>query len=376
MSDDNGVPERPSDPADDPQTAPSVTGAGQATPLAFAYDRSAAVILVPIGLVTALTFNIAALTLPFLEIRIWPAEPEAYSIPHTVGMMWSQLHLRVIAILIAAFSLVFPFLKLLGLAMSWYAPLRRIRRGRLLSVLGALGRWSLLDVFVALVMIVLAHDQGRLFVTGVKPGLGLFLAAILLAMVTGDVLHALHDRCAEGESPTRPSPTPGMRATWKSVVIPVLALGALAALLAALSVPYLKITAWFLTDRDYSVATSVVALATDGDLLFAVIVAVFLGVTPAARIGWTLAGWFWRGHPRRFERLLGQLRVIERWAMLDVFGLAVALFLLEGSHLVPIEARGGVWLVVLAVAASIVLGRTATRFLAQLPTSGSVLAAN
>ena len=159
-------------------------------------------------------------------------------------------------------------------------------------MLGALGRWSLLDVFVALVMIVLAHDQGRLFVTGVKPGLGLFLAAILIAMVTGDVLHALHDRAAEADSSTGRSPIPGAIPTWKSIIIPVLALGALAALLAALSVPYLKITAWFLTDRDYSVASSVVALATDGDVLFAVIVALFLGVTPAARIGWTLAGWF------------------------------------------------------------------------------------
>ena len=61
-------------------------------------------------------------------------------------------------------------------------------------MLGALGRWSLLDVFVTLVLIVLAHNQGQLFVTDVKSGLLMFMTAIVLAMLTGDVVHHLHDR--------------------------------------------------------------------------------------------------------------------------------------------------------------------------------------
>lgn len=331
-------------------------------PLAFAYDRSAAVFAVPLCLVGALTLNIAALTIPFLEIRIWPDEPESYSIPHTVRLMWTTLDLPAIAILIAGFSLVFPFLKLGGLALAWFAPATRRGRGRLLGVLGALGRWSLLDVFVALVLVVLAHDQGTLFVTGVKAGLGMFLAAILLAMATGDVLHALHEReergAAAGPSDEMASGAPTPR--WVGMLVILLAGAAAAALVAALSEPYLKITAWFLSDRQYSVVTSVEALAASHEILFALVVAAFLAVTPAARIGWIVAAWLSRGRPARFHRVVGQLRLIERWAMLDVFGLAVALFLLEGSHLIPIESRGGVWLLVLAVAASIVLARTAS----------------
>ncbi len=331
-------------------------------PLAFAYDRSAAVFLVPLCLVGALTLNIAALTIPFMEIRIWPDQPENYSIPHTVRLMWTTLDLPAIAILIAGFSLVFPFLKLGGLAMAWFAPTTRRSRGRLLAVLGALGRWSLLDVFVALVLVVLAHDQGTLFVTGVKAGLGMFLAAILLAMATGDVLHALHEREAgeaAGASAGRGGGD-GRPPRWVDVVVLVLAVAAAGSLAAALTEPYLKITAWFLSDREYSIVTSVEALAASHEILFAIVVAAFLAVTPAARIGWIVAAWAFRGRPATFQRVVGQLRLIERWAMLDVFGLAVALFLLEGSHLIPIEARGGVWLLVIAVAASIALARTAS----------------
>ena len=91
-------------------------------------------------------------------------------------------------------------LKISLLAIAWYAPIQHRTRGRLLVALGALGKWSLLDVFVALVLIVLAHDQGSLFVTGVRAGLGLFLGAIVLAMISGDLMHRLHDRIPTDEA--------------------------------------------------------------------------------------------------------------------------------------------------------------------------------
>ena len=45
--------------------------------------------------------------------------------------------------------------------------------------------------------------------------------------------------------------------------------------------------------------------------------------------------------------------------MLDVFGLAIGLFLLEGSNLVPIEHRPGVWMIVVAVVVNMVMARSA-----------------
>lgn len=334
-------------------------------PLAFDYDQSVMVWAVPLMIMTALTCNVAALTLPFLEIRVWPSGVENYSIPHTVGLMWGTFKLYLIAVLIAGFSLVFPFVKLLMLGCAWYVPLSTKGRSRLLSTLGALGRWSLLDVFVALVLIVLAHDQGSLFVTGVKPGLGLFLGAIVLAMSTGDLMHHLHERSEGSVGEVRKGEAVSPLLVW---AVPILAIGAFAALVAALQAPYLKITAWFLDDAEYSILGTILALLEEGEILFGLAVATFLVLTPCLRIVLIGAAWWWRGDPGRLVTVSKGLSMMERWAMLDVFGLAIGLFLLEGGNLVPVERRGGVWLLVAAVAGTVILAKVAGLLIARSAT--------
>ena len=323
-------------------------------PLAFHYDGRAVGWLVPLMLITSLTCNIAALSIPFLEMRVWPGGPENYSIPHTIHLMWSEFKLYLIAVLIAGFSLIFPFVKLSMLGLAWFAPVHDRTRARLLGALGALGRWSLLDVFVALVLIVLAHHQGTLFVTGVKPGLGLFLSAIVLAMITGDLMHHLHDR-ATGETPIGKEGRASF--AWLVWCVPILGLGALGTLIAALQAPYLKITAWFLDDAEYSILGTIRALFEEREFAFGFTVAAFLVVTPSLRIVLIGLAWFRRHSAEKLGRLSGAIRLVDRWCMLDVFGLAIGLFLLEGSNLVPIEKRGGVWLLVVAVAASVLLAK-------------------
>ncbi|MBC01881.1 MAG: hypothetical protein CMJ34_01070 [Phycisphaerae bacterium] len=325
-------------------------------PLAFDYDQSAMVWVIPLMILAALTFNITALTMPFLEIKIGLAPVENYSIPHTVHLMWFEFKVYLIAVLVAGFSLVFPFVKLLLLICGWYLPLTEHRRGRVLSVLGALGRWSLLDVFVALVLIVLAHDQGRLFVTGVKPGLALFLAAIIIAMITGDIMHRLHDRTSVDQPVPRRAKQLSPLMTWG---VPVLALAALGTLVASLQAPYLKITAWFLDRTEYSILGTIQALIEESDFIFGFAVAMFLVIMPSLRVLLIGGAWWWRGDPLKLFRISGVLRVVERWAMLDVFALAIGLFLLEGGNLVPIEHRSGVWLLLAAVVSTVVLSKVA-----------------
>ena len=149
--------------------------------------------LIPLGLILVLFSNVVALFLPFLDIEVVLKGSSEYKLPESVKLMW-ETGLYWVAILIAGFSLVFPFVKLLSLFTLWFFPMRVSTRGRGLRILGSLGRWSLLDVFVALVLIVLAHEQGSLFVTDVKPGLYLFLLAILMAMSTGEFMAVLHER--------------------------------------------------------------------------------------------------------------------------------------------------------------------------------------
>lgn len=333
----------------------AMAGTDQRQPLAFHCDRSVAVWLVPGLLIAALTFNIAALKFPFLGVRVFPADTESYSIPHTIQLMWTQ-KLYLIAVLIAGFSLFFPFVKLTLLWVAWYVPMRHRTRDRVLGILGGLGKWSLLDVFVALVLIVLAHDQGTLFVTGVEVGLGLFMAAIVLAMIAGDLMHFVHDRVDEGDEPRRPA---RIRGRWMVHLVPLFAVGAAASYLAAIAAPYLQITAWYLNDHKYSILQTVGTLFNDRQFTFALAVACFLVLVPGLRIVWIMLAWGLRNRPGPLRRTLGGLRLIRRWSMLDVFGLAIGLFLLEGSNLVPIEHRPGVWMIVVAVAANMLLARAA-----------------
>ena len=52
-------------------------------------------------------------------------------------------------------------------------------------------------------------------------------------------------------------------------------------------------------------------------------------------------------------------RTIGLWAMLDVFGLALALFLSEGSNVIKVQGAEGVWAMLAAISISLVLGLVA-----------------
>lgn len=329
-------------------------------PLAFDFDRHWSVWAIPAGLVASFTLNVAALKTPFVLMKMFPKNAEPYSIPHTIELMWSTLQIYWVAILVTIFSLIFPFVKLVMLAVAWFMPLRERPRGTLLKVLGALGRWSLLDVFVTLVLIVLAHNQGQLFVTDVKSGLLMFMTAIVLAMLTGDVVHHLHDRATR--LPLQ-KVKPGSKARWLRPVVGLLILGSAISLAAAFYLPFLKITAWFLSKQSYSILRTIETLWIDHNRFFASAVILFLLVAPALRLVMILNATLRIHDPGRLRRAMDRLDLVGRWAALDVFGLAIALFLAEGSDLVPIETRGGVWGLVAAIAINVALGIAAGQLL-------------
>ena len=346
--------------AKDKSAIPAARETEPRSPLAFKFDRSVAVWAIPACLVASLTMNILALKLPFLEIRMFPQAPEAYSIPHTVSLMWTTLKLYWVAVLIAGFSLVFPFVKLTSLFLLWFYPLRPTTRGRGLKILGLLGRWSLLDVFVALVLIVLAHEQGSLFVTDVKLGLYLFMAAILLSMSTGEVMAYLHEQAeSPPELPTDRRPRASLGSGWRRIAVPLLLLGSFVSLGIAIELPFLKITAWYLTDNSYSILGTIGTLWKTEQHLFAIVVAGGLVIMPTARLLVLAGTWSIGRSPARFRIAMLRTRIASQWAMIDVFGLAIGLFLLEGSTLVPVEGQIGAWALLGAIILNAVLAWSA-----------------
>ena len=326
----------------------------------LAFQFGAMGIVVPAMLMTALSLNIIALTMPFMMVEVFGKPHEQYSIPTTVSLMWS-LKFYWIAILVAVFSIAFPFVKIFSLFILWYVPLTSRIRYRGLRLLSQLGRWSLLDVFVALVLIVLSHHQ-KLFVTDTMIGLPLFIAAICLSILTSELMGMLQIRF-EGEPPIVNS-EPVRLATgsgWRQFAVPVLLLGALASIIAAIGIPYIKITAWYLSKNEYSILETALAFESDGKYLFASIVVLFLVILPVARLGAIGYLWYGRLHPVHFRLAEERTRAISSWAMIDVFGLALVLFLTQGKSVIPIERAMGFWAVFVAIGLNFVLGLIAFR---------------
>ena len=102
--------------------------------------------------------------------------------------MWDN-KLEWIAVLISIFSIFYPFFKLVSLSVIWFVKPKSPKFcENYLKVMSQMGRWSLLDIFVALIMIVLADGQGKKFKVDMHAGLPLFLIAIIISMCTTEIM--------------------------------------------------------------------------------------------------------------------------------------------------------------------------------------------
>lgn len=135
---------------------------------------------VPIVLAAAFVGLLVGLSLPFMKIQQMVFWQDEYSLFTSIKGMWRSEH-YVLAIVIFFFSIIFPFAKLLALMMVWYRSMPAEKRDRVLHWLSLLGKWSMLDVFVIAVLIVLTQSKGYVDAEA-QVGLYIFAAAILLSM--------------------------------------------------------------------------------------------------------------------------------------------------------------------------------------------------
>lgn len=280
----------------------------------------------------AFSLNVFVLLLPFMRLR-QGLTVEPYTLFHSVKLLWSG-GLYVLAALVVAFSIAFPFAKLAVLGWVALAPTREGWQPRLFHVVEKLGKWSMLDAF--LVVIILALTSRQLFV-GAEPaaGLALFIVAIMLTMVAGEVL-------ARGLAATAPAASPAAAQAGHTGNGWWLALAGLA-LVATLTLPFLRIHDWRLVDRSYSIVSLVPILWIQGAWLASALTALFLVAAPLAVWVASAAAWWRRRAADRHAAptALDWIALAQRWSMLDVFGLALAVFALESEGLMRTEVRWG-----------------------------------
>jgi len=142
-----------------------------------------AIVLLSAGL------NVAALMTPFLVMKKLIFFEEAYTLLHSVRLMWESGSYFLAAV-VFCFSVVFPFVKLGTLLWVWFVPMAAATRGRTLWVVGVLGKWSMLDVFIVALLIILSTSKA-MFNAEARVGVYLFAGAIGLSLVASLLIEHL-----------------------------------------------------------------------------------------------------------------------------------------------------------------------------------------
>jgi len=137
---------------------------------------------VPVMILLSVGLLLMGLSRPLMKVEKMVFWKNEYSVLQGVKSLWEQ-NQYALATILFFFSIVFPMVKLASLALIWYVPLREQKRQSALHWLGLLGKWSMLDVFVVAILIVLVK-LGPLAKIEPQRGLYWFAAAILVSMIT------------------------------------------------------------------------------------------------------------------------------------------------------------------------------------------------
>jgi len=139
-------------------------------------------VAVVLALAVCIGLLVTGLSLPLLHAQQMVFWKSSYSVWAGIIELWKQNEL-LLATLLFFFSIVFSFVKLTGLTYIWFAPLLDTDRARLLDWLGLLGKWSMLDVFIVAILIVLVK-LGPMARVEPRAGVYVFAAAIAASMLT------------------------------------------------------------------------------------------------------------------------------------------------------------------------------------------------
>lgn len=103
---------------------------------------------------------------------------------------WCLPTLKLTKAIFFFFSMIFPVLKIILLIIIWFHPLTETSRIRLAHWTDTLGKWSMLDVFVVAILIVLIKSKD---IADATAGIGIYLftAAILLSMFASTLIFTL-----------------------------------------------------------------------------------------------------------------------------------------------------------------------------------------
>ena len=137
------------------------------------------ILLVPALLVLSTLCLAFGLVLPLVRFEKLYFFNETPSLIDIVLSLWGQGS-GGLALLVALFSIVFPVIKLFGIALEATAPPRvDAKAGWLARLLPVLGKWSMMDVMLVALVIVAAKTSGMASAF-TQPGLWFYAASAIM----------------------------------------------------------------------------------------------------------------------------------------------------------------------------------------------------
>ena len=315
--------------------------------LAKKYRASCALALIMI--IASLYFNILALCTPFLTIHHFLEFDEVYSLFGAVKLMWGY-KLYIIAVLIVGFSIIFPFVKLIALFYLCFVIKGAKARYRMITIIEALAKWSMLDVFVVCLLLIMTNNQ--IFVSS-EPEIGVyyFLIAIFISILCAILIDSLCERTypaySERINNRRKFISEKFTLYEKGLMIALL-LTSIVFFVLAITSNYIQNSGFFLVDNSYSIIATCISLKPLS-LILAWFISFTLIIFPAIMFNYTFIFWTTSYHPTFHVKIMKLINKLSKFIMLDVFCLALILFLMEGSIIIGSQRQPGLYMLVLFV---------------------------
>jgi len=159
------------------------------------------------GLLLSFLLFVTGVVIPVASVDKLLFFSGSYSILAFIHALYEQGN-YVICTAIAVFSVIFPFLKLIQAArLWWFVDHRSVRISTALSRLEMLGKWSMMDVFVVAIGIVVATSTQLANMTP-RIGIYLFGASVLVGMLAVGQMERLARRVAEDSKKSRDTARP------------------------------------------------------------------------------------------------------------------------------------------------------------------------
>lgn len=150
--------------------------------------------LVPAALLAALALLAAGLSLPVMTVDRFFVFSSTFSILESLETLYRADEYLLFAA-IGLFSVVFPVAKLGTCLALWYrADARGARLAATLNGIDNIGRWSMLDVFLLAILLVMIRSAGAGAHTEI--GLYLFAAAVVASILAAQWFRAAVRRLA------------------------------------------------------------------------------------------------------------------------------------------------------------------------------------